>query len=334
VQFLLHAGSDPHAKNAQGWTAAMKAARGVHLKVAHYITDKTETPEYLGSLLLWAAEAGQSDVLGKCLRAGANVNFIDENGYTALMAASKRCHVDLVDNLIRNGSNINVADKTGLNTPLNLAIESGCVDVVRTLLNSSADPNYMVDEGSHPILTSVAKDNIKMLELLLSHGALVKGKIGSTALSWAIQKKNLPMVEALISHGAEVNFRNLAGEPPLVVAVRHHNREIVEYLISKGAKANASHDGSTGSSALIIAVIYGDSEMVRVLLEAGADVNSKSSDGSSALLLASKIGNLKTLTLLLNSGSHCSLVNKWGETAQSVAKNEDVRSLLKHFCQN
>ena len=54
-----------------------------------------------------------------------------------------------------------------------------------------------------------------------------------------------------------------------------------------------------GQTALMLAVSHGRTDMVRMLLQAGADVNTQDEDGSTALMCASEHGHTDIVKMLL-----------------------------------
>ncbi|TDX51126.1 ankyrin repeat protein [Orenia marismortui] len=54
------------------------------------------------------------EVIKLLLKAGADVNSVDENGVTILMHASAVGNLDVVKMLIKNGANVNARAKNGL----------------------------------------------------------------------------------------------------------------------------------------------------------------------------------------------------------------------------
>ena len=84
----------------------------------------------------------------------------------------------------------------------------------------------------------------------------------------ALVQGNLPEVERLIAAGANVKTM-------LPNAVLSGNKDIVEFLIAKGADVNAQYEGS--ASALIFASQYGFTEIARVLIGNGANVDTQGS---------------------------------------------------------
>lgn len=77
-------------------------------------------------------------------------------------------------------------------------------------------------------------------------------------------------------------------EADLMQAAMGENVYIVQNLLKNIENINAQdHDSFT---ALIIATIKGQREMVQLLLEHGADVNISTKEGETALRIASKLG--------------------------------------------
>ena len=76
----------------------------------------------------------------------------------------------------------------------------------------------------------------------------------------------------------------------------------VKMWLMAGANINAQ-EKLYGTTALMIASLYGYTEIVKLLLEAGADVNTKNNDGYTALALASKNGYTKIVELLKEAGA-------------------------------
>eukprot|EP00058_Branchiostoma_floridae_P000396 XP_002585884.1 hypothetical protein BRAFLDRAFT_85068 [Branchiostoma floridae] len=58
-------------------------------------------------------------------------------------------------------------------------------------------------------------------------------------------------------------------------------------------------DGNAGQTALMLAVSHGRQEIVKMLIDAGAEVNLQDEDGSTALMCASEHGHLEIVKLLL-----------------------------------
>ena len=96
------------------------------------------------------------------------------------------------------------------------------------------------------------------------------------------------------------SLKGPGGSTPLMYAVLYGDADAVRLLLDNGADPNVRNEA--GASALMWAV--DDLEKTRVLLQRGADVNARSEDGRTALsIAASRFGSLAVVRLLLDSGA-------------------------------
>lgn len=91
------------------------------------------------------------------------------------------------------------------------------------------------------------------------------------------------------------------------------NIEAVKQHIQAGTNINEK-DPFGGSSPLISAALFGQTEIAKVLVEAGADLDFQNNDGSTALLTASFFCRPDIVKLLLEKGADKSIKNKYGAT--------------------
>ena len=94
---------------------------------------------------------------------GADVNFQDKNGYTALIWASINGYLEVVKLLLLNGADVNIQTIWG-DTALMFASCYGYLEVVKLLLLNGSDLNLQ-DEGGDVALTW-ATDHLKIVKLL------------------------------------------------------------------------------------------------------------------------------------------------------------------------
>ena len=125
----------------------------------------------------------------------------------------------------------------------------------------------------------------------------------------------------------------LPGE--LLGAVRRQHAAEVKDLLQRGADVN---EGADGQCALMCAVARGYTEIARLLVEKGADVNKKTPRGVTPLMEAASTSYLASCMLLLENGAEINAAdnNGWtalmeavlGENADETVCLEIVRLLL------
>ncbi|TVY28262.1 Ankyrin repeat domain-containing protein [Lachnellula hyalina] len=172
-----------------------------------------------GSTALQIAASGdnsaQENMVLRLLTLGANVNdpAAENNGDTALQAASWRGNLDIVIMLLDHGAEVNAPGSRGYGTALQRASALGHIKIAQLLLSKGAEVNA---PGSHRGGTALQLaswgGHIKIAQLLLSEGAEVNAQLRHsgfycrTALECAARGGGLDMVQLLINSGADCNM--------------------------------------------------------------------------------------------------------------------------------
>lgn len=116
------------------------------------------------------------------------------------------------------------------------------------------------------------ENQLSAVTWLVERGASVNvvNEVGTTPLSDAASLGYVEMVQLLLRHGAEINLPAEA-EPTLVSAVRSGDARVVALILAAGADPNEHAEGD--ETPLHSSAASSDApEVVRVLLQAGADV--------------------------------------------------------------
>ena len=146
---------------------------------------------------------------------------------------------------------------------------------------------------------------------------------GNPALVVAARSGFEPTVDVLLRGGAKVNARNQFGDSAVMVAALGGYVSIVRKLLARGA--DFDHGGWN-------ALTYAATNVVRLLLDAGADVNAKGPNGTTALMMAVRGGHADTVELLLAKGADPGRRNENGASALSWAKragNDAIEAQLR-----
>jgi ankyrin repeat protein len=172
-----------------------------------------------------------------------------------LILATWRGHKSLVRLFVKNGADIE-AKNDCYETLLQQAVSWGQDDIVRFLVNSGAEIN------------AKGGGNAKWGR---------NAKWGTNALYVAITCRNVPIVRFLLEKGANPNTGRSEFELPFYA---------MDFFLEKGASVFDADDDENKCTALHLAVVLEEEDIVRLLVEKGADVNSKVGDYSNALELA------------------------------------------------
>jgi len=246
-------------------------------------------PSPAASQLVTAAQKGDAAKVKELLAAsGTNVNDVDpETGRTALHWAAREDRGEIVALLIEAKADVNAQDRTGKG-PLTLAAEMGRVDATKRLLDAGA--------------SFTARD-----------------QIGGTPLTWACGLGNAETVKLLLDKGADVTVVDVNGLTPLIWAAGIGKPETVAVILAKKPDLNVK-DGVTGDTALMRSVRSGKPESLKLLIEAGADVNLPNKQGYSPVQLAALSGTADKVQMLLDAKADLSGKDATGRTALDLAQ--------------
>jgi ankyrin repeat protein len=207
---------------------------------------------------------------------------------------------------------------------------SGDGQAIERLLKAGAAPDERGSNGATVLIVAAHNGHDHIVRALIDAGADVNArmKIGRTALHQAAQGGYMNVVATLIAHGANVDAKDVDGYTPLIVAARKHNR-IVRVLIDAGADVNAGT--KKGRTALHQSAQNRNNSVVATLIAHGAIVDTKNLDGHTPLMFASFAGDDHIVRVLINAGADINATSKRGRAALHLASengNNDVVTTL------
>jgi len=223
---------------------------------------------------------------------GEDVNARRPDGSTPLQWAVFDGDVPEAKRLIAAGADVRASNNYGINALL-LAADISSTELIELLLKHGADANSANPEGETALHLLARSGNVEAAKLLLKAGAKVDPRENfgqQTPLMWAVARRQPAMVELLLAKGANPDARGAVrdyqrvataesraksmdrgGFTPLLYAARENCRQCVESLIKHGADLNLPDP--TGVVAMVIAMINGNTDIAKRLIEACADVN-------------------------------------------------------------
>ncbi|XP_060694761.1 protein phosphatase 1 regulatory subunit 12A isoform X3 [Hemiscyllium ocellatum] len=243
-----------------------------------------------GAVFLAACSSGDREEVEKLLLQGADINYTNVDGLTALHQACIDENLDMVTFLVEHGANINQPDNEGW-TALHAAASCGFMEIAEYLIKQRANVAAVNSEGELPI-------------------DIAQGEAMEKLLKDVIKKQ-----------GIDVEVARREEEQRMVQDARQ--------WLNRGKIEDIRHP-KTGASALHVAAAKGYLEVIKLLIQAGFDVNSLDNDGWTPLHAASHWGKEEVCKLLVENLCNMQAINKVGQTAFDVA-DENLLEMLEEL---
>lgn len=308
VRTLLRQGADVNAAQGDGMTALHWAAKNGDvdlLQVLLYAGANREATTRLGGYtpLHLASQEGADEAVRALLEAGSNANAVTSTGASALHFAAMAGRPDAIKALLARGADVNARDAHGGRTALMLAAAGSRLEAMKTLLRAGADirvASRVVDYVERARADDVERrrrDRVIAAAKGPAEGQPpADGARGGAARPAAGAQAPDPdsptapdSTAARASGPRPLRYEDWVGRQggltALHYAARDGQAEAVRLLLDAGAEVNQVTEGDH-TSPLLIAIINGNYDLAMELLERGADPNLASDDGAAPLFAA------------------------------------------------
>ena len=295
------------------------AVRKGHVKVVKLLLESganVDTQDRDGTTVLhFAVEKEQDKVVQVLLESGVNVNGQHKDGRTALHFAVEKGQEKFVQLLLECGANVDAEDKDG-KTVLYSAVEKGCPVIVEHVLKRCPDVNNKSNRSALNVAVhGIDIENGKIVENLLQYGFTLSPEDVNNCklLCVAVQGGYLKIVEELLKYGVDVN--KLQKSPyggnymPLHFASKYKQEEVAKLLMSYGADVNAKDE--TGKPPIFYAIENADLKITKLLLTNKANIK----DNPVLLNVTVSNGCTEIVKVLLEHGADVNTSDKCGRTA-------------------
>ena len=209
--------------------------------------------ENLDEQMLQAALNSDLATVEKLVSQGANINYNDAWGYSAVFSAAWEGNTRALDLFYDLGAKISFDDGNLLCN----AAYNGKVDSVQWLLNHGENANFsFTNTGENALHYAISKtseinDRVKIVKVLTAAGTDVNKKTlvgkptlcfmrdaylkGETPLHRAAAYGNVPIIEMLLAAGAEPSIKDSNGDTPISWGSWHlRDSTVLRLLIYKG----------------------------------------------------------------------------------------------------
>ena len=323
AKLLIQNGADVDARNNEGETV-------INGTMADW-----ETTKFIAGMLQLkldreSVETGRSQIVELLRKNGATAEFSDppDNNFWTMVGVG---NLQAVKQHLAKGLDINAKNKDGV-TALQIATLLGQYEIAELLVQKGADVNTKANDGTTALHSAAFLGRYKEAKLLLENriDANIRNNDGATAidilnLDWRTTQFVAQMLSLQVDKEKVEDGRNrikkLLGQQVASIdnqsnqsdfvgqslheAVLVGNLEGVKRHIVVKSDLNQKDPNlqGQGASALHIASIFGQLEIVELLIQAGVDLNQADREGSTPVHAAAFFCHEKILLSLLNAGA-------------------------------
>jgi len=206
-------------------------------------------------------------------------------------------------------------------------IETGNIHDLELLLNKN--PDLVKQNTSHnisPLLLACYYHKSQIIQVILKY-------ITTITIHEACATGLLQHVQMMIENKPDVvNEISSHGFTPLGIAAHFNKEDIVRLLLMHHADPNICSQNGYNSYPLHAALGNNNSDISKMLIEAGAEVNVSQNGRITPLHLAAQHGNIDLIILLLEQGADVSATTDLGASASDLAAEKgfhEIAEILK-----
>ncbi|XP_023933691.1 caskin-2, partial [Lingula anatina] len=223
--------------------------------------------------------------------------------------------------------NINYQDNDGM-AALHQAALVGSNEIMRLLLDGGAAVDIKDNKGMRPLHYASWQGKVEPVQILLQYGANTNdaAENGESPLHLACQHGHYEVVNLLLQHHADPTLRNKEHKTPLDLACEFGRYRVAELLIDSNLcncllmETPEDMLDNTRTTGLHLAAKNGHGDIIRLLLQAGVDINRQTLQGT-CLHEAALYGKIEVVKLLLDVS-----------TSFLVFYKESISLLFKYYC--
>jgi uncharacterized protein len=275
-----------------------------------------------------AIQHSEVDELRKLILDGLDINTILDDDNTLLIQSVVAEDLKLVKELVKLGADVNIQPPGG-NTAIWYAASFGLEEIFNFLAPLTSPDLYQEaeEELQIGIVAKKRRDNVEL-----------------DILSNSVISRDIQSILEILQKGFDINTIDEHGKTLLFIPCFWGHHEIVEVLIDNGADINFFAEN--GSDTPLISVISGlgavkyhaflsdktkhqHISVMKILLNAGVNVNAKTTEGQTALITAVNSQSAEAVKLLMNYDADINVKDNRGNTILKFARERGDAEIIQ-----
>lgn len=242
-------------------------------------------------------QAKSIEVAQLLIKAGADINILTLQNFSALHYFSAECQIDMMKLLIDSGAKVDVVNNFGLTPFLTISKNNTHKKVelqqaLDLLVENGADIYRTDNSGRSAIEIALNRKNHEVVDALLKYPISQTNNIGYGPRPFLFDVSSVSYFKRFVKSGADIGATVL-GETILLKTIYDNKISLTNFLIKQGVDLNVQN--IAGVTPIMVAAQREQEDHVLALLNAGADILIKDYNGQTLL---DKVSDKKLKSLI------------------------------------